>query len=159
MGEKSPAHKSKKPKERSLWDALIDRTRKAAVAAEPRVRELADNAKRTTSAARAAAETRRPEAQRLARKAADGVKQAADATMPEVNRLAQQARPRVERAAKQAVQYGRKHDKEIKRAAETLGRAALPASLRVAADALQSESGQEPEHDPKSRDPQPDSPK
>lgn len=156
MGEESSVRKSKKPKERSLWNVLMDRTREAAEATEPRVRELAEHAKRTASAARAAAEKHRPEAQRMARKAAEGVKQAADAIRPEVNRLAHQAKPHVERAAKRAVQYGREHNEEIKRAATTVGRAALPRSIKIAVDALGTEPSEKTEHKPKKRGPKSD---
>ena len=151
-------HNSKKPKERSLWTVLMDRAREAAEASEPRVRELAEHAKRTASAARAAAEKHRPEAQRVARKAADSVKQAVDAIRPEVNRLAQQAKPHVERAAKRAAQYGRKHDQEIKRAAKTVGRAALPRSLRMAINVLQTEPSEKTQHEPKRRSPKSEPP-
>lgn len=150
--------KSKKPKEGSLWKVLMDRTKEAAEASEPRVRELAEHAKRTAAVARAAAEKHRPEAQRMARKAAEGVKQAANGIRPEVNRLAHQAKPNVERAAKRAVQYGRKHDEEIKRAAERIGRAALPGSLRMAVDALQTEPDEKTQHESKRRGTKTDSP-
>ena len=158
MGEESSVHGSKKLKETSLWKVLMDRTKEAAEAAEPRVRELAEQAKRTASAARAAAEKHRPEAQRMARKAAEGVKQAADAARPEVNRLAHQAKPHVERAARLAVQYGRKHDEEIKRAAKTAGRAALPGSLRMAVDVLQTKPDEKTQDESKKRGLSPDSP-
>ena len=94
----------------------------------------------------------------MARKAAEGVKQAADAARPEVNRLAHQAKPHVERAARLAVQYGRKHDEEIKRAAKTAGRAALPGSLRMAVAALQTEPSEKTQHETQRPGPQTDAP-
>jgi Skp family chaperone for outer membrane proteins len=136
----------------------MDRTREAAKTAEPRVRELAEHAKRTTAAARVTVEKHRPEAQRMARKAAERVKNAADAAKPQVNRLARQAKPYAERAAKRAVQYGQEHDEEIKRAATTVGRTALPRSLRIAVDALQAEPSEKTELKPEERAPKPESP-
>lgn len=96
------------------------------------------------------AEDRRPDAERAAREAAERIRKAADAAKPEVERLARTAKaaadaalPHIERAAKDAIDYTREHQDQIKGAAGKAGRVAArgitPAPLRPAIDAFEQE--------------------
>ncbi len=111
---------------------------------------FARGAARTARRLQREAEERRPGAERAAREAGDRVRRAADAAKPEVERLARGAKaaadaalPHIERAAKDAVDYTREHQDQIKGAAGKAGRVAArgvtPAPLRPAIDAFQEE--------------------
>lgn len=96
------------------------------------------------------AEERRPAAERAAHDAAERLRKAADAAKPEVERLGRNAKaaadaalPHIKRAAKDAIDYTREHQDEIKGAAGKAGRVAArgvtPAPLRPAIDAFEAE--------------------
>ncbi|MEE8337812.1 MAG: hypothetical protein V3R95_07105 [Dehalococcoidia bacterium] len=105
------------------------------------------------------AEEHRPAAERAAREAAERLRNAADAAKPEVERLARGAKaaadaalPHIERAAKDAIDYTREHQDQIRGAAGKAGRVAArgvtPAPLRPALDAFEQElTGQKDSED------------
>lgn len=101
------------------------------------------------------AERLRQEAERLAQRARPEAERLAQRARPEAERLAQKARaaadaarPHVERAGREAIQYARDHEDEIKRAAltgaEFTARRAVPLPLRPIVNAVEDERRRRP---------------